>query len=351
MSKRTEQIQRKRRVLVAEDDPASRTLLQRQLERAGYEVVACVNGQEALSVLTESGADIVVADWLMPEMTGVELSRAVSDLRATQVVCSLYFILLTAYTEKAKVVEALEAGADEFLRKPYDLPELLARIRAGERILQLQEELIGRQLELSKSNAQLALLNRKLTRLANTDAMTGLPSRRYVLERLESAWTLAERRGRPLSCIMLDADFFKRINDTYGHKVGDLTLQQIASIIRLLLRRYDVCGRFGGEEFLIMCPEETAVGAASLAERIRRAVAEQPINADGLSVTATVSFGVASARRAHASFEALIAEADAMLYAAKHAGRNQVWYADSEGQGHRFDPTRVEDAAAVSTDP
>jgi two-component system cell cycle response regulator len=348
MSSRRDEAPRERRILVVDDDPAMLRLLKRQLERAGYQVIARPNGREALTALTDLGAEIVVADWLMPEMNGVQLCRAVSELRASQAIFSLYFILLTAYTEKSKVLEAFEAGADDFVRKPYDLEELLARIRAGERILQLQDELIARQFELSKSNAQLAVLNNKLTKLANTDAMTELPSRRCVLERLEAAWALATRHARPLSCIMVDADRFKRINDTHGHKVGDVALKHVARTLRSVLRHCDECGRFGGEEFLIICPEEEVQGAAALAERIRSIVAAQPLHADGHSLHVTLSFGAAALRPAHACLEALIAEADAMLYAAKAHGRNQVWYADAEGRGHRFEPADVEEKSTAA---
>lgn len=329
--------EQKRRILVVEDDPATLALLKRQLQRAGYAVSACSNGREAVTSLTESGAEIIVSDWQMPAMTGIELCRATRELQGAHAVGSLYFILLTASTGKPRVVEALEAGADDFLRKPYDLQELLARIRAGERILDLQGELLRRQLELSKSAAHLAVLNDKLAELANTDTLTRLPNRRCVLERLSEAWDLAERRGRPLSCVMLDIDHFKRINDTHEHKVGDIVLVALANTIRRLLRRYDVCGRVGGEEFLIVCREESVEGAAALAERIRATVATKPITVGALRIPVTICLGAAAMRPEHANAEALVAEADTMLYAAKENGRNQVWLVDSQGQGRRFE--------------
>ena len=326
----------KHRLLVVEDDPATLALLRRQLERAGYEVIAGSNGREAVTALNEIGADIVVADWDMPEMSGIELCRAVHELRDTQLLGLMYFIVLTAHTEKARVVEALEAGADDFVRKPYDLPELLARIRAGERILVLQEELRERQLELSKYTAQLAGLNRALERLANTDTLTGLPNRRHVLERFDEAWSLAERRDHRLGCIMFDVDHFKRVNDTYGHKAGDLVLQGIAKTVGDVVRRYDTCGRFGGEEFLVVCPEETVEGMCIVAERIRAAIADTPVFCDGTRIDVTVSLGTACRRDQHAAPEALIAEADALLYAAKDNGRNRVWFADDQGEHHQL---------------
>ena len=331
--------EQKRRILVVEDDPATLALLKRQLQRAGYAVNACTDGKEAIELLAETRIEIIVTDWYMPNMTGVELCRATRELREAYAAGSLFFILLTASTGKAKVLEAFEAGVDDFLRKPYDLQELLARIRAGERTLDLQGELLRRQHELSKSAANLAVLNDKLAKLVNTDTLTRLPNRRCVLERLSEVWDLTERHGQPLSCVMLDIDHFKKINDTHGHKIGDSVLVAVANTIRRLVRRYDVCGRIGGEEFLIVCREESAGGAAALAERIRAAIAQDPIIVEGIRIPVTISLGAAGIRPEHGNADALVAEADTMLYAAKENGRNQVWYSDSQGQGRRFEPS------------
>ena len=325
-------VEKKHRLLVVEDDPATLKLLQHHLEKAGYEVICCCNGKEAVTTLGEIGAKVIIADWSMPEMTGLELCQAVQELRDTSALGATYFILLTAHTEKKKVLEAFEAGADDFVRKPYDIQELLARIRAGERILRLQDELIDRQLELSKANAQFAVLNRKLEKLANTDTLTGLPNRRRVFERLNDAWALAERHNHHLSCIMFDVDHFKRVNDTHGHQTGDMVLRAIAKTVRRLLRRYDICGRIGGEEFLVICPNEPATGAAQLAERLRVHLANQTIHCDDVRINVTISFGVTAMRPEHATPDALIADADSMLYAAKENGRNQIWLSDKSGR-------------------
>ena len=337
----------KHRLLVVEDDPATLNLLQHHLEKAGYEVICRCNGKEAVAALGEIGARVIIADWNMPEMTGLELCLAVQELRDTSALRATYFILLTANTEKKKVLEAFEAGADDFVRKPYDIQELLARIRAGERILRLQDELIDRQLELSMTNAQSALLNRKLEKLANTDTLTGLPNRRRVFERLHDIWALAERHNHHLSCIMFDVDHFKRVNDTYGHQAGDMVLQAIAKTVRRLLRRYDICGRIGGEEFLIICPNEPATGAVRLAERLRINLADQTIHCDDVRINVTISLGVAAIRPEHTSPDALIADADNMLYAAKENGRNQIWLADQSGRRRYLEPEQ----AAPTTNP
>ncbi len=324
--------QHKYRLLVVEDDPDTLTLLKLQLTRAGYDVIAGSNGREAVTALSEIGAQIIVADWDMPEMSGLELCRAVHELRELTALGLIYFIILTAHAEQERVVEAFAAGADDFVRKPYHLPELLARIRAGERILALQDELYERQVELSKQSAQLAGLNRTLERLANTDTLTNLPNRRRVLERLQDAWALAERHDQPLSCITFDIDHFKRVNDTFGHHAGDSVLQNIADSVRKLIRRYDVCGRVGGEEFLIVCPNVTNDVAVRIAERIRLAVANTPTYSNGQRIDVTISLGVTSRRPEYPNPDALLRAADALLYRAKEQGRNQTWCVAADGQ-------------------
>jgi len=321
-------------VVLAEDDAPTRALLARQLERAGYEVTGCADGREALDAIRRVGSGILIADWSMPEMDGLELCRAVRQMQQREVLGIVYFILLTAHSDTSDVVEGLEAGADDYLTKPYHREELLARLRAGGRIYELQKQLVHRQLELHKANAQMATLNAELKKLANTDTLTGLANRRHVFERLNELWSLAERHGQPVACIMLDVDHFKRVNDTHGHATGDEVLKVVARIIAKQVRRYDVCGRFGGEEFIIICPQTTREGAGILGERVRQAVEAQPVSVNGASVAVRISAGVAARRPESATPDGMIAEADAMLYQAKQNGRNQVWVADAEGQGH-----------------
>lgn len=325
-----------RRIIFAEDEPASRALLSRQLESAGYDTIACANGQEALDAIRAEGSGIVVADWMMPKLDGLELCAIVRELGAMKTLGSVYFILLTANSDKESIVRGLDAGADDYLTKPYHPKELLARIRAGVRIMELQEQAVRSQIEVYKVNAQLAVLNQKLDRLANTDVLTGLANRRRLFERFSEAWSLAQRKERALSCIMLDVDRFKRVNDDFGHKAGDIVLQQIAGVLKRHARQYDICGRFGGEEFLIVCPETELAGAAALAERVRLAVAELAIEADGGTIRPTISAGAAQMDAGHETTDAVIAAADAMLYRAKESGRNQVWGVDQHGHAEPF---------------
>lgn len=330
-------IRRPIRIVLAEDDPASRALLVRQLGTAGHDVIACANGEEALQAVQREGCCIVIADWVMPEMDGLELCRAIRALCKMQALSVVYFILLTAHSDKEEIVAGLEAGADDYLTKPYHKQELLARLRAGERICSLHAELMQRQLELHKVNSEFARLNEKLELAANTDTLTGLANRRHFFEHFAQAWPLAERKEQPLACIMLDIDKFKLINDTYGHAAGDMVLQTLAATCRGCLRRYDLFGRIGGEEFCIVCPDTSVESAARMAERIRDTIARTEFRTDRAVVPVTASLGVAGRRPAHTGPDDLVIAADAMLYRAKQNGRNQVWVCDGDGEANPLD--------------
>jgi diguanylate cyclase (GGDEF)-like protein len=325
-------------IIVAEDEPASRALLTRQLRKAGYEVLACENGKQALEAVRRETTCIVIADWMMPEMDGLELCRTVRGLSQMHALSFVYFILLTAHSDKEQIVAGLEAGADDYLTKPYHAQELLARLRAGERICALQTELMHRQIELHKVNGKLAVLNRQLGKLANTDSLTELANRRYVFDRLAETWSQAERSGQPLSSVMFDIDRFKAVNDTYGHAAGDQVLKDVAAAARQCVRRYDVLGRIGGEEFCVICPETTIEGAGMLAERIREAIGNIECVWNGQRFSVAVSVGVAERAADHAGPDALIAAADTMLYKAKQSGRNQTWSCDANGNCQRLSP-------------
>ena len=320
------------RIVLAEDEPALRSLLARQLRKAGYQVVACENGKEALEAIRREVSCIVVADWVMPEMDGLELCRAVRALSEMHALSVVYFILLTAHSDKEQIVAGLEAGADDYLTKPYHKRELLARLRVGERICGLQTELLQRQIELHKVNSEFATLNQKLEELAHTDTLTGLANRRYFFERFTEAWAVAERKDQSLGCIMLDIDKFKSVNDTYGHAAGDVILRELAATCRECLRRYDLLGRIGGEEFCIVCPDTPVEGAARVAERIRSTIAQTKFHADRTVIPVTVSLGIAGRCAAYTGPHELTVAADAMLYRAKASGRNRVWVCDCNGR-------------------
>lgn len=320
------------RIIVADDDAGLRALLVRQLEQAGYVVTACANGRAALEAVRAAGPCTVLADWNMPELDGLGLLRAVRELSELDALPFVYFVLLTADSNKQTLVAALEAGADDYLTKPYHPQELLARLRSGDRIQRMQAELKTWSLELQRTNAELAKSNAKLERLAKTDELTSLSNRRHLFERLSHVWQVAHRHERPLSCIVFDIDHFKLINDRYGHAAGDLILRGVADVCRKRLRLSDLLARIGGEEFCIVCPETDAAGAALVAERARAALQAHTFEVCGACLPVTASFGVAGRRSTYTEFEQMLAAADSVLYRAKQAGRNQVWVADETGR-------------------
>lgn len=320
-----------RRIILADDDRDALKLLRTQLERAGYSVVACQNGREALEAIQREGACMVIADWMMPEMDGLEVCRAAREISTLNGLSFVHFILLTARDEKEHVVAGLEAGADDYLTKPYHFQELLARLRAGERILDLQQQLWKRQLELQKNNLEMATLNQKLHDLAHSDTLTRLPNRRSLFERINHAWDKQWSPDSPLSLLMLDVDRFKSVNDKYGHAGGDAVLRAVAEVVRQSIRGCDGPGRFGGEEFCVVFPHCSLEQAGDIAEQLRANVEERAINFEGNVIQVTASIGVASRHARHRVLDDLIADADAMLYRAKENGRNQVWLTDSVG--------------------
>ncbi|MBI5863696.1 MAG: diguanylate cyclase, partial [Planctomycetes bacterium] len=241
-------------MVVAEDDDLQRQLIVRHLRDAGFNVIACENGKVALGAIQRLGACTVLSDGCMPQLDGFGLLKATREMMDLGVVSYVHFIMLTANDNRDSAVAALEAGADDYLTKPYHPQELLARLRVGDRFHRLHGELSARQIEVQRSSAEVARMYNKLEQLSRTDALTGLVNRRYFLERAADIWTLARRHSRNLSCIMIDIDHFKSINDTHGHAAGDFALRRIAAVAREQLRTTDLLGRFGGEEFCMLCP-------------------------------------------------------------------------------------------------
>lgn len=328
----------KRRIIAVDDDALTLKLLVRHLEQAGYSVQGYGDGRSALEPICEMSAGIVIADWSMPEMDGLQLCNALQELKEMQAIRSIYFILLTAHSTKDKVVQGLEAGANDYLTKPYHPGELLARVQVGERMLALQDELLRRNIEVQKANAQMALLAQKLDQLANSDALTRLANRRSIFDRFEDVWKQSDDDNQPLSCIMLDVDKFKRINDTYGHAAGDEVLRVTSAIIRRTARRPEMCGRFGGEEFLLLLPNTHAEDAAAHAENLREQIAREPVPFEGTPINVSISCGVAEKSPETTQPDELVSQADAMLYAAKTHGRNQTWVYVGNDQGKPATP-------------
>jgi len=309
------------KILAIDDDPRILRLLSHHLRQAGYQVLTADNGEQGLRLVLEESPHIVLTDWIMPEMTGIDLCRA---LRRTDNGRKTYVLMLTAREDEQQVVDAFAAGADDFVTKPFNARILLARVQAGQRMIDLQ-----RQVELDKKMrmrqvAEMGLLTRKLRAAALTDVLTDLPNRRYALTRLEQEWSESVRSNRPLSVVMIDIDHFKKINDTYGHDVGDAVLKETAAILRARTRRGDVVCRLGGEEFLVINVNSDISGAVLCAERLRTSVAQNHIVCPGFDGSVTISLGCAQRVTGVRDIDDLLKAADEAVYESKASGRNTI---------------------------
>jgi two-component system cell cycle response regulator len=298
-------------VLIAEDDPIFRRILESWFKKWGYRATAVENGLAAWEVLQkEEAPQLAILDWMMPGMDGIELCRTI---RSRDQGLYRYVVLLTAKDDKQDVVTGLEAGADDYLTKPFNADELHARVRAGKRILDLQAALI-----LAKDEMQFA---------AAHDALTGLWNRGAIIDLLRREVSRRQRTGDPLGVIMTDIDHFKKINDTYGHLVGDAVLQEVTRRLAEGVRPYDAVGRYGGEEFLVVFPGCSSANLIIGAERLRHCIADQPVDTSAGPIPVTLSLGLTSAAQGEKEVidcEVLLRTADEALYAAKAGGRNRV---------------------------
>jgi diguanylate cyclase (GGDEF)-like protein len=297
------------KVLVAEDNPVSQSMLRALLTKWGYDVAAARDGLEAWCILESADAPrLAILDWMMPGMDGVELCRRVRGAAREPYI---YILLLTARTESEDLVEGMEAGADDYLTKPFNTHELRVRLRAGRRILDLQEELVA---------AREALRDQ-----ATHDGLTGLLNRVTLLDALRSELVRATREHRPVAVLMVDLDRFKLVNDTYGHLAGDAVLRETARRMKSSVRPYDSIGRYGGEEFLMVLPGCDTAAAQAQAERFREAMAYEPITVGAQSIRVTCSIGVSGCTGPLvSSSDTLVRDADLALYQAKDRGRNRV---------------------------
>lgn len=295
------------RILIADDDPVSRLLLQTALVKMGHEVVSVADGLEAIrvSALPDSPS-LAILDWMMPGADGLAVCHAIRR-RATPYV---YLILLTARSGQEDLIAGLDAEADDFLTKPLDPIELRARLRSGERVLAVQERLLVAQ--------------QTLRHQATHDSLTGLWNRAMVVEQLERELVRARREGQSLAVVLADVDHFKSVNDTHGHAVGDAVLREIAARLVGVPRRYDFVGRYGGEEFLLLLPGCALPEAMLVADRVRRAVEEDPIIMKTMELPLTVSLGVACTSCHWDESDVLLQQADEALYRAKAMGRNRA---------------------------
>jgi diguanylate cyclase (GGDEF)-like protein len=304
------------KVLIAEDDKVSRMTLSACLRGWGYETVAVENGRAAFDALVEEdGPRLALLDWEMPEMDGIDVC---TRLRSTPELPFRYIILLTGRDSEEDIVAALNAGADDYITKPWTPGELRARLGVGRRMVEMQEQI--------EENA------RRLALAAQTDYLTQIWNRSAVLKRMREELERAKRSNLHIGTIMLDVDHFKQVNDTYGHAAGDDVLREIARRLCSACRTYDIVGRYGGEEFLAVTSNTDFEETRSLAERFRKTMAETPIQTEGTELVVTISLGAIWVKNGmDGDVEAIVKKADAALYRAKEAGRNRVEIEPYEG--------------------
>ncbi len=295
------------KVIIADDEPTSRRMAKEALQRWGYSVVEASDGLTAWHEMqTDEPPRLAVIDWMMPKLDGIEFCKNVRQREHYHPYT--YIILLTGKTRKEDIVRGLEAGADDFIPKPFDRDILRTRLMVGKRILDLHT---------------------RLHHAATHDALTNITNHGAILKHLEQCMARVERVREPISAIMIDIDFFKQVNDEFGHLAGDRVLHEVAKKIQDSIRAYDSVGRYGGEEFLIVNPATKVNDAAGLAERIRQRFEKEPIRFDNFEIPITLSLGVADNQYPfHSNVETLIKDADMALYQAKEKGRNRVIRAD-----------------------
>lgn len=299
------------RVLIVDDSPIYRKLVDQSLASNHYPMLFAKNGQEALSVFAEHRPSLVITDWTMPDISGLELCKRIRSEFQDHYA---YLILVTSNTKKDQVIEGLAAGADDYLTKPFHPGELVARVGVGRRIIELH-----RQVEAK---------NRQLEEWALTDPLTGLPNRRAIDLWASRQLSAAARHNFLLWLVMADLDHFKSINDTFGHDAGDEVIKGFAEVLRANTRQSNLCGRLGGEEFLLILTHVDEMQAGIAIERIRSCFEKRKFSFSDQKVSATASFGTAGFRGpTPLEFSSLMSRADAALYAAKSKGRNRVEFA------------------------
>ncbi|HLW89195.1 MAG TPA: diguanylate cyclase [Terriglobales bacterium] len=295
-------------ILVAEDSAVYRRLIETHLNEWGFTFTCAKDGKEAWKLLMKRGApQLALLDWVLPEIDGIELCRRLRS--GSEDEPYTYTILLTAKNRKQEMLEAMDAGADDFLAKPFDPLELKARLMVGQRIVELQQKLVS--------------ANTALQFAASHDFLTGAWNRAEIVAFMQRELARARRDATPVGIVLVDVDHFKKVNDEFGHEAGDRVLKEITKRLSASLREYDGIGRYGGEEFLLVIPGCDLATTVRRAEQIRELISGQPIATALRTMTATVSMGVTVAESSTNS-ELLLRRADVALYQAKRKGRNRV---------------------------
>jgi two-component system cell cycle response regulator len=302
------------KILVADDDAVSRRLMERILQQCGYEVIAVENGRQAVYELArEGGPRLALIDWMMPELDGPNVCRKIRNRHDDLYV---YILLLTSKESSEDIVKGLEAGADDYLTKPCHPAELKARLHTGRRILQLEDKLVEAREEMRFK--------------ATHDALTSLWDRGAILALLRSELSRSERTHSPVSLLLCDIDYFKKINDVYGHQTGDEVLEEVSTRLLDGVRSHDAVGRYGGEEFLILLNGCNSGHLKKRAEDIRGSIGSSPFSTSHGSITVSMSVGALTIENWDKSIpiEQFLKQADDALYRAKAAGRDRVDYAE-----------------------
>ncbi len=300
------------KIMIVDDSAVYRKLVERTLEGQGRELVFASSGEQAIELFAEHRPSIVITDWNMPDLSGIDVCRRIrTEFQDALDATYTYLIILTSNAEKENVVQGLAAGADDYLTKPFHADELVARVDVGRRFVSMHQQIEAK--------------NRLLEELALTDSLTGLANRRAIEDWASRQMSGAARHGFAFWVVMVDLDNFKAVNDTHGHAAGDSVLKQFAAVVRRNTRRSNICGRVGGEEFMMVLTHAERDDVETVVERVRKQCEEMEFACGGAKIRVTASFGIAGFQgRSAPAFEDLLKRADAALYAAKRNGRNRA---------------------------
>ena len=307
------------KILIVDDIPVSIKVLG-ELLRENYAILVATNGRKAIEVAIKNQPDLILLDVVMPDMDGLETCRQLKEYPQT---AEIPVVFLTAMAESADVVKGFEVGGQDYIVKPFNKTEVLARVKNHIELKMSREKTKQYAIELERKNQELQLLLEKVEQIAKTDFLTGIANRRYAIERMNEELSRFNRNGESFSLLMVDVDNFKKINDVYGHECGDYVLKHLVELIHSVLRKYDMIARWGGEEFLVMLPGTDIDNAKIVAEKISEFVRTHPFNYLDNSFAVTITIGAAQ-HQAGDDLDSLVKRADEAMYRGKISGKNCV---------------------------